>query len=70
MHIQIFVESHLSNAYFLWGLLLKYAGLQKIIFRACVWDSRFQRVHMQISGESQFDNVYFLLGLLLKNGGL
>jgi len=32
MHIQIFGESHFSNASLLLGLLPKYAGLQKIIF--------------------------------------
>ena len=36
-HIPILGESQFSNAAFLLGLLLKYAGWQKIIFRASVW---------------------------------
>ena len=70
MHIQIFVESQFCNASFLLGPLLKYAGLQKIVFWASVRDSGFQRMHIQISGESQFYNAPFLLGLLLKYADL
>ena len=62
MHIQFFGESQFSNESFLFELLLKYDGLQKIIFRAPVWDSGFQQTHIQIFGESQFYNASFLLG--------
>ena len=40
-HIQIVGESQFSNESFLFELLLKCDGLQKIIFRAPVWDSGF-----------------------------
>ena len=70
MHIQIFVESQFCNASFLLGLLLKYAGLQKIMFWTSVRDSGFQRMDIQISDESHFSNASFLLGLLLKHAGL
>ena len=70
MHIQIFSESEFHNVSFVLSLLLKYAGLQKIIFWACAWDSRFQQMHIQNFGESQFCKASFLLGLLLKYVGL
>ena len=70
MHIQIFGESQFYNAPFLLGLLLKYAGLQKIKCWASVWESGFQRMHIHIFGEFQFWNRFFLLELLLKYAGL
>ena len=59
MHMQLSGELHLYKASFLLGLLLKYAGLQEIRFRAYVWNSGFQRTHIQMFGESQFYDAYF-----------
>ena len=69
-HIQISSESQLKNAFFLLGLLLKYAGWQKIIFLTSFWDSGFHRTYIQFFGEYQFSNAPFLLRLLLKYAGL
>ena len=71
MHIHISGELHFYKASFLLGLLPKYAGLQKTIFWASVWESGFQRMHnIQIFGESQFYNAHFRLWPPLKYAGL
>ena len=54
MHVQISGEFHFYKASLLLGLLLKYAGLQKIIFWASVWESGFQRMHIQFSVNLSF----------------
>ena len=64
---KLFGESQFYNASFLLGLLLKYAGLQKIQLWASVWDFGFQRMHIQIFGESQFGKSNFSIGACAKN---
>ena len=59
MHVYFFDESQFYNTTFLLGLLLKYAGTQKLICWACVWDSGLQRTHIQTLGESQSYNASF-----------
>jgi len=68
--MQISGESQFDHVYFLLGLLLKNAGLQKPVCWASVWDSGYQRMQIQHFGELQFCNAYFLLGLLLEYAGL
>ena len=63
MHINLFGESQFYNASVQLGLLLKYAGFRKDVFRESCFNSEFQRTHIiQMFGASQFYDASFLLG--------